>query len=239
MYGQLTAIARQFNFPSTLGLCLYLQISDGGISATPRISDDSWQFLWGHLLDGSDPITRPHGLPIGGRIEFDIDMNKARWYTSWIAASRRDAMEQVPLTRTPSMSHSQGDSRTLCVDEQIGDEQQRSPLVIQQTPKSSRHIPKKLSLLSRPASRSRTVSPEFVEAQITSTLSPIMQHDEPQTAKQDLEKRVNSWRVNTSIAPTSLPQPINVSPETGISTKIVSVDNPVLLLQNIQAQRSI
>jgi hypothetical protein len=197
MYAQLTAIAREFNFPSTLGLCLYLQISDSGITATPRISDDSWQFLWGHFLDGSNAVTGLHGLPISGRVEFDIDLSKARWYNSWIAASRRDTM----LSRTPSMSHSRGDSRTLLVDEQVNDEQPKKTLTIQPTQNLSRHIPRKLSLLSRSASRSGTVSPEAVETQIISALSPIIQGDEPPTAKQVLETKVNSWRANTSLAP--------------------------------------
>lgn len=196
MYAQLTAIAREFNFPSTLGLCLYLQISDSGITATPRISDDSWQFLWGQFLDGSNP--GHHGLPISGRIEFDIDLSKARWYPSWISASRRDTM----LSHTPSMSHSRGDSRTVFVDDQVNDVQQKNPLVVQPTQNLFRHIPKKLSLLSRPTSRSGTVSPEAIDTQIISTLSPIVQDDEPLTAKQELETRVNSWRATTSLVPT-------------------------------------
>ena len=49
MFGQLNAIAREYNFPSTVGLCLYLHINENGITMSPRISDDSWQYLFGHL----------------------------------------------------------------------------------------------------------------------------------------------------------------------------------------------
>jgi hypothetical protein len=38
MYGQLTAIAREFNFPSPVGLCLYLHVTEQGISIARRIS---------------------------------------------------------------------------------------------------------------------------------------------------------------------------------------------------------
>src|ERR1700733_13166697 len=151
MYGQLMAIAREFNFPSTAGLCLYLHITDNGITMTPRISDESWPFLWSHVLDGSVPASGPLGLPISGRIEFDIDLTKARWYASWIAAPHRDAAEHISLAHTPSQSHWRGDSKTSFATDQVGDEQQEIPFVQQtQTPLSSiRHIPRKLSLLDR------------------------------------------------------------------------------------------
>jgi hypothetical protein len=219
MYGQLTAIAREFNFPSITGLCLYLQFTESGITLTPRISDESWQFLWGHLLDGSVLGSGPLGLPISGRIEFDIDLNKARWYASWIATSHKDAAEQIPLSHTPSTSHWRGDSKASFATDQVVDEQQESPFSQQnQMPLSStRHIPRKLSLVdrfesfsiqsaSRLTSQSGTLPPEPLEAQIIPALSPIIQADEPQTAKQDLNTRVKSWRETTaSVAPAPLP----------------------------------
>lgn len=209
MYGQLTAIAREFNFPSTAGLCLYLHVSESGITVTPRISDESWQLLWGHLLDGVTPASSSHGFPIGGRIEFDVDLRKARWYTSWIAASRRDT---VMGSHPPSLSHWRGESKTSFADEQAAEEQEENPLI--NTPMSTlRQIPRKLSLVdrfefstqsaSRPASQSGVVTLGSLEAQIVPALSPIIQTDEPQTAKQNLEKRVKSWRAS-SLAPTPL-----------------------------------
>jgi hypothetical protein len=218
MYGQLMAIAREFNFPSTAGLCLYLHITDNGITMTPRISDESWPFLWSHVLDGSVPASGPLGLPISGRIEFDIDLTKARWYASWIAAPHRDAAEHISLAHTPSQSHWRGDSKTSFATDQVGDEQQEIPFVQQtQTPLSSiRHIPRKLSLVdrfesfstqsaSRITSRSSALPLEPLEVQIMPTLSPIIQADEPQTAQQDLDTRVKSWRASASVAPTPLP----------------------------------
>jgi len=67
MYGQLTAIAREFGLPSVSGVCVYLHM-EGGAAMAPRISDDTWSMLWGHLFDDmAQPTT---GLPIGGRSKF-------------------------------------------------------------------------------------------------------------------------------------------------------------------------
>jgi hypothetical protein len=237
MYGQLTAIAREFNFPSTAGVCLYLHISDNGFTVTPRISDESWQFLWGHLLQGSTPTPGPHGLPISGRIEFDVDMDKARWYGSWISSSHRDTAEHIPLSHAPSLSHWRGESKTSFVTDQMDDEHQESSMAIQQTqtPASTiRNIPRKLSLVdrfesfstppaSRPASRMATLLGEPVEqleAQIISDLSPIIQADEPPTAKQNLEKKVKSWRASAS----SVPTPLVLSGETTVEADNVPIN---------------
>ncbi|KAI9574444.1 hypothetical protein HD554DRAFT_38712 [Boletus coccyginus] len=92
MFGQLNAIAREYNFPSTIGLCLYLHINESGITMTPRISDDSWQYLSGHLFDGRPP-SGGHQLPIGRSIEFDIDLNKARWFDAWVSGTSRALLE--------------------------------------------------------------------------------------------------------------------------------------------------
>lgn len=198
MYGQLTAIAREFNFPSVAGLCLYLQISEGGITVTPRISDESWPLLWGQLLDGSTP-PRPHGLPIGGRIEFDVDVSKGRWYTPWLSATQRDGV--------PAISHWRGDSRTSFTDDNIANEEQQeiSPTTqrTQNPSLTARHMPRKLSLVGRyeapsqPASQA-ALSPPVAESQTIPVLSPIVQVDEPRTAKQILESRVNTWRASAA-----------------------------------------
>ena len=71
MYAQLGAIAREFNFPSTVGISLYMHVNEAGALYTPRISEESWGILWGHLFEQN--ATGPSGgLPISGRIEFDI-----------------------------------------------------------------------------------------------------------------------------------------------------------------------
>lgn len=71
MYAQLGAIARELNFPSIVGICLYMHINEGGVLYTPRISEESWGILWGHLFEPNAPGPSG-GLPISGRIEFDI-----------------------------------------------------------------------------------------------------------------------------------------------------------------------
>ena len=71
MYAQLSAIAREFNFPSTVGICLYMHVNEAGTLYTPRISEESWGILWGHLFEPNAPGPSG-GLPISGRIEFDI-----------------------------------------------------------------------------------------------------------------------------------------------------------------------
>lgn len=71
MYAQLGAIAREFNFPSTAGICLYMHVNEAGTIFAPRISEESWGILWGHLFEPSTPGPTG-GLPISGRIEFDI-----------------------------------------------------------------------------------------------------------------------------------------------------------------------
>lgn len=176
---------------------------------TPRITDDTWQILWGHILDGATSGSPgSSGLPIAGRIEFDIDPRKARWYAAWITAALREQVEHD----VRSMSHWRGDSKTSFADDQAADEPER-PLFMPNQGLLTRHIPKKLSLVdrfelssSRSASRSGTLPPALTEAQTVPILSPIVQAEEPHTAKQDLEKRVKSWRASASLVPTPMPE---------------------------------
>jgi len=72
MIAQLAAIAREFNFPSTSGLCLYLRHVEDGLTLKPRISDDSWPSIWSYLSDPSGGPDEPRSL-ISGKVEFDID----------------------------------------------------------------------------------------------------------------------------------------------------------------------
>ena len=71
MYAQLGAIAREFNFPSTTGICIYMHVNESGSLLAPRISEESWNILWGHLFEPNAP-SPTSGIPICGRIEFDI-----------------------------------------------------------------------------------------------------------------------------------------------------------------------
>ncbi|KAK7061748.1 hypothetical protein R3P38DRAFT_2831330 [Favolaschia claudopus] len=228
MYGQLTAIAREYNFPSTTGLCLYLHYTDQGITVTPRISDDSWQMIWSHVLD-AHPGTAHTGLPISGKIEFDIDMRLARWYGAWMASSHREHVD-VPMSVTPSAApsviHYREDSRSTFAD---GDDQDNHS-VARPAP---RHVPRKLSLIDRFDTMSARSVPRSIVARPSRpsppdihpghNLPPIFQEDEPKTAKLDLEHRVNTWRASASIAPGTL-----VAEAAQIVLAEVNMDSPPL-----------
>lgn len=207
-HGQLTAIAREFNFPSTSGLCIYLQLTEGDITMTPRVTDESWTILWSSMFEDRQQT----GLPIAGRIEFDIDVRKARWFDAWVAASRRE--NEIGASAPPSVglsSHRRDDSRTSYLQEQQEDVPDEISYITTQRPSivpTARHIPRRLSLLDRADTTSlrgsvrggyQPTTPARDDATATATarvLSPVMQEDEPRTAKRvnDIEKKVQSWR---------------------------------------------
>ncbi|KAL0574540.1 hypothetical protein V5O48_007432, partial [Marasmius crinis-equi] len=185
---------------------------DNGITSTPRISEDSWQMIWGWGLS-PETAQRP---PICGKLEFDIDLRYARWYHAWVSSSHREQldvpMSVVPST-APSLAHFRTDSRNTDVEISPNGDQGDEPSVTPQS--TARHIPRKLSLLdrldsfshrsfSRPQSRERSALSPPEQVVQTQVLSPIFQEEEPKTAKQDLEKRVNNWRVSASLTATSL-----------------------------------
>ncbi|GAA5866937.1 hypothetical protein JCM1840_005911 [Sporobolomyces johnsonii] len=54
----------------------------------PRLTDDTWSILWAGYLDDdgqAEGILGVGGLPIAGRLEFDIDPRRARWLPAWCA----------------------------------------------------------------------------------------------------------------------------------------------------------
>ncbi|KAF9055323.1 hypothetical protein BDZ89DRAFT_1125088 [Hymenopellis radicata] len=201
MYGQLTAIAKEYAFPNISGLCLYLHYYDSGITCTPRISDDTWNHLWGSMLDGSTGGNPK--LPICGKIEFDIDLQQARWYSAWVASAQRNIIiDPAP----PGRAHIRGESRgTFTTDARTTDDQS-------DLPSRPRHVPRKLSLVdrfdtassitSRPLNNAQTVTPP--ENTPSRALSPIFQLDEPVSSKNELEFRVKSWRASAKLDPTPL-----------------------------------
>lgn len=179
--------------------------------------------LWSHLFEPRSPTLQHAQLPIGGKIEFDIDLGKARWYESWIGMARRDHMDvpvSVAPSRAESLAHWRGDSRTTVLDDQT--EQHEEPLDILHLGRpprgsSQRHIPRKLSLLDRfesssvrsgsklnprnhsPPSPAPEPEPE-PELHHPSALSPIIQGgSEPATARKDIDKFVNSWRASATL----------------------------------------
>jgi hypothetical protein len=213
VYAQLTAIAREFNFPSTAGLCLYLHYSDGGIAIMPRISDDVWPSIWGGAFESYQPtnaITLPQ-FNIWGRVEFDIDFNQARWYASWLSLSRR-SIGDIPITiDITHPAHFRLDSRTTNNEEQAIESRSDS-VSAGQAHKNSvprRHVPRKLSLVDRFDASSIPSGSKLAEP----ALSPIVQEDEPQTAKLALERRVNSWIAGASFTPSPLASKIQTTLE--------------------------
>ncbi|KZT05511.1 uncharacterized protein LAESUDRAFT_813330 [Laetiporus sulphureus 93-53] len=216
MGGQLGAIAREFNLPSTAGLCLYLHTSHNGIPLFPRISDESWHLLWANLFEARSPAPPQSQLPIGGQIEFDIDLIKARWYDAWLASPRKDRADvpqSVAHSRRPSLTHWRGDSRTTFLDDQLDDRLDDQSVTHRGALNAPRIAPKKLSLLDRLDNASvlsgsrtgRNLSPPSpgYDAQ-TRALSPIVQEDEPKTARKELDTLVTSWRASASISASPL-----------------------------------
>lgn len=218
MSTQLVAIAREFAFPSTSGLCLYLHTTFSGTSVTPRISDESWQLLWGHLFEPKSPSLQHSQLPIGGKIEFDLDLSKARWYEAWIGISRRDNID-VPVSVTPSRAeslvHWRADSKTSFLDDQTETPDESLDLLHlgrHSRGPSMRHTPKKLSLVDRLENASarsgsrlvpRNDSPPSPQPEVRHplALSPIIQGgSEPSSAKKDIDRFVNSWRASATIS---------------------------------------
>jgi len=211
MFAQLTAIAREFNFPSTTGLCLYYHYNEDGLMLTPRISDDSWQTIWAHL---SEPLPPTERRPlIGGKVEFDIDLRLARWYAAWLSAIHRENPENIAYypSTAPSLAHFRGDSNVTGgrpFEDESSDIQQHS------APISTRHVPRKLSLVerydassargdARPNLRASVIPPEVTPG-AAHVLSPIVQEEEPRTARQFLDNRVNSWRASAIVKATPL-----------------------------------
>ena len=218
MGGQLGAIAREFSLPSIAGLCIYLNTTTGGVTVAPRLTDEAWTLLWAQFLDTRNPISPQTQLPICGRIEFDIDMNKARWYDAWLAAPRRDAQD-VPVSVAPSrpatISHWGGDSRTTFHEDQADDLETISVMQQVKNRTLGRHAPRKLSLvdrfeLSSVKSGSKLVrnftptSPSEEASQRQHSLSPIAQEEEPRSARRQLDHLITTWRESASQAASPL-----------------------------------
>ncbi|KAF9009033.1 hypothetical protein BDQ17DRAFT_1349409 [Cyathus striatus] len=209
MYAQLTAIAREFNFPSIVGLCLYLQLAEGGVTTTPRIPDDSWQLLWSHIFESS-PASPTIGPFIAGRLEFDIDIQHARWYSSWISSLHRDQVDSLPSGfpfTAPVGTHVRDSSHpSLRDDDYISDNTYQSRFG-----HTTRHVPRKLSLAERFDTRGdsrapsrQASSPQDQLPAGPQGLSPIFQEEEPKSARHELDKKILSWRSSAISKPTPL-----------------------------------
>lgn len=237
MFGQLNAIAREYNFPSTVGICLYFHVNQNGVTMTPRISDDSWQYLFGHLFEGRSSSGQQ--LPIGGSIEFDIDLNKARWFDAWVAGTLRDSDPAfLPVATSQAFGiHSPGESQTTNADEQAvedrWDASASHTLVTNSRPETLRHLPRKLSLVERLDSHVVQVPPKSKNDldhpdSPPHALSPIPQSAIPKVTKRDLERRVNSWRATTELYPASMTDTYQPAQDVGASVGVTIMDEYAL-----------
>lgn len=226
MYGQMTAIAKEFNFPSITGLCLYYCFSDGEFSMTPRLSEDIWTTMWGLPEAASQP--RDRRPPIVGRLEFDIDMAKARWYTAWLSSRQREATSEYPFYQAPVTApnqHHRGDSRFTFPHTAVTDDISEIVQPHHSAP-VGRHVPRKLSLVERFDVQSSHGTENGVQElrmppsglPVSSVLSPIKQLEEPKTARAELDDKVNTWRATAVASPVpmeaSLPQESHIEPST-------------------------
>jgi hypothetical protein len=209
MYAQLAAIAREFNLPSTTGIRVYLHLpenSAGGAGLiTPRITDDVWPLLWTqHFL----PEDRSPTTPISGKIEFDLDLQQARWYNAWVRSRG-----QIPVAQFPSSLPGRGIYED---DDSVAQASDNSGQRFRPT-----HI-RQLSLLERrPSARSvpfslPTIAQQTVgrgmsggTADVTEALAASDQVN-ARHQRDEVESLVQKWRANT---PTINPGVTHISPE--------------------------
>lgn len=218
MYAQLAAIAKEFNLPSTSGVCIYLHVSKADMNISPRISDDTWQLLWGPHFNAEETMApSPSGLPICGKIEFDVDIRKARWYESWLNRQERHiALDaSIPASIAHTMSRWYNDHRETNQDE--FDAAGADNMSV--SAPRARLIPRPLTLATaqnegsnRMASKYKVINSHDGEGYATESiasgskrrrrLSPVVQMDESVPSKQnDLDTLVRNWRAATPMAP--------------------------------------
>lgn len=217
MYGQLAAIAKEFNFPSTAGVCLYLHVSEPGVNIAPRISDDAWQLLWNSYFnpDDSNSPTTPSGLPICGQIEFDVDVRKARWYESWLTGQeiRISLDESIPPSVAQTMSRWYQEHREVVHDTSDSLLNDNAATTFT-APVRSKPIPRPLTLSTRSDglkslakykvvgnSRETDAIEPVAAKRAPSRLSPVVQVDEPASNQKDIDALVRNWRATTPMAP--------------------------------------
>ncbi|GAA5987755.1 hypothetical protein JCM10908_007200 [Rhodotorula pacifica] len=115
---QVALIAREYGLPSVAGICVYVDVSYGAPQRDldlVRVTDDTWPLLWkpfGERSANAMPALRKGifspcasglaspqwltllTLAIAGRISFDIDLRRARWFADWSSSSTSEAHGQ-------------------------------------------------------------------------------------------------------------------------------------------------
>ena len=209
-----------------------MHINEAGVLYTPRISEESWGILWGHLFEPNTPGPGG-GLAISGRIEFDIggfrnrlalslsvdtqlvDMAKARWYDSWISASRREtaSLASPSPTHVASMHQCQ-ESKTTVNFEDVQEQSQS----VAGDKKGTRRAPRRLSLVERfDLANSSPPTSIPIQTQVPATSSVSIPEPHPASRplakdpvlspaiqesllshREEIDSRVQSWRASAT-----------------------------------------
>jgi hypothetical protein len=173
----------------------------------PRILEDTWPGLWKYALD-PDPSAPPSRSPISGKVEFDIDMHHARWFSSWVSSLQKNIYGQTLHSTMSSIAHSHCESRLTYREDEVQGQPQEEPQATTVSPvPAPRYAPRKLALLDRhsnssvaSASARSFLSPEKPQP-TAPVLSPIFQESEPQSARSALHSKVESWRATATSKP--------------------------------------
>lgn len=186
-------------------------MGDGGLQYAPRVSEESWPILWGSMMDEKQGNTAFGGLPIAGRIEFDLDLKKARWFDMWVTACRKEIDISPPGPSSVALHGREASSSTYePVEESIADD---ISVTIQQKVPIIRHVPRKLSLLDRVDVSNLKLTPRQAvlspAEEATVPASPIarapqLSDEEREMSIQRVEKKVQNWRASSSFAKSPL-----------------------------------
>ena len=175
----------------------------------PRMTEESWSIMWNSALEDRLPH-HPSGLPIACRIDFDIDLRKALWYDGWVASAKREFDVGVSAPSSILNHHRNGSRSTYATHDLADDSTDEGSVAVHQIQRASfavRTVPRKLALLERVDSSSAlgslsstprklpTANLDDVDKSLTiRALSPVPQQDEPKSAIEVLENKVNTWR---------------------------------------------
>ena len=210
MAAQLSAIAREFSLPSTLGLATYVQLPTTP-PITARASDDSWPILWSHHLSITSP---PTPFPVAGSLEFEIDILKAKWFHAWLNGA-------LPVDVAGGWNALSGTSVSGSVTQVPA--QRRLSLLDRRAPS---HNPSRLFESTATSASESSVSVSL-PVETRPMLSAIPQLDSPpQTAHKlhsELNAAVQAWRA-TSVVGSPLPGTTLAHPSPTPSSPTSSLD---------------
>jgi len=190
-------------------------------------------------------VTGPSGLPLSVDAQ-PVDTAKARWYDTWISASRRETVSLPSLSPTHVASmHQREESKTTSNSEDVPEQSQTAAA----TKKRTRYTPKPLSLVERfdsanssppmpssipmpvpvtasaPMPEPRPGSPPLAKMPV---LSPIIQEEEPLLShREEIDSRVKSWRAGATFKTNLLASTGQVSLDPANMPNTLPLDGPV------------